>query len=74
MVPAVNEFLTSDTVMRAVAGKDATKKFYKHHRRAVLAPKKETLLIGTVNESGQLGQSKYKKGLLRRFGFGFGSN
>ncbi|KAK7214633.1 hypothetical protein V2G26_002636 [Clonostachys chloroleuca] len=61
-------------VMRAVAGKDATKKFYKHHRRAVLAPKKETLLIGTVNESGQLGQSKYKKGLLRRFGFGFGSN
>ncbi|CAG9988726.1 unnamed protein product [Clonostachys byssicola] len=59
-------------VMRAVAGKDATKKFNKHHRRAVLAPKRETLLIGTVNESGQLGQSQHKKGLLRRFGFGFG--
>ncbi|CAH0046625.1 unnamed protein product [Clonostachys solani] len=59
-------------VMRGVAGKDATKKFDKHHRRAVLAPKKETLLIGTVNESGPLSQSKHKEGLLRRLGFGVG--
>ncbi|VUC32649.1 unnamed protein product [Clonostachys rosea] len=62
-------------VMRGVAGKDATKKFDKYHRRAVLVPKKEALHIGTVNESSQL-DPKHKKSLLRRFsfGFGFGSN
>ncbi|KAK7952766.1 Cytochrome b5 [Apiospora aurea] len=64
------------TVMRGVAGKDATRKFDKHHRRGILEPYKPKYRIGVLaaaslpkdngyQAGGDGGVSKRKGGLLR---------
>jgi hypothetical protein len=61
----------NSTVLSSVAGKDATKRFDKYHRRGILEPYKPTLQIGVLGASGEGtkgGSAKQK--LLRKFGFG----
>ncbi|KAK8090405.1 cytochrome B5 [Apiospora hydei] len=60
------------TVMRGVAGKDATKKFDKHHRRGILEPYKPKYRVGVLavvssstgngKQAGDGGVSKRKGG------------
>jgi cytochrome b involved in lipid metabolism len=51
--------------MAGVAGKDATKKFDKYHRRGILERYKKDLQIGTVSPDAQ---PTGKKGLLGKLG------
>jgi hypothetical protein len=52
--------------MAGVAGKDATKKFDKYHRRGLLESHKPRLLIGTIAPDQVV--PEVKKGILGRFG------
>lgn len=54
--------------MAGVAGKDATKKFDKFHRRGLLESHKPKLLIGTIVADQQPPEAK--KGFLGKFGIG----
>ncbi|KAI3317571.1 cytochrome b5-like heme/steroid binding domain-containing protein [Xylariaceae sp. AK1471] len=55
-------------VLIGVAGKDATKKFDKYHRRALLNQYKPKLCIGVLDSGETMASSR--KGLLGRLGFG----
>ena len=69
-----NHLLThvfAPTVMAGVAGKDATKKYDKYHRRAILDQYKPKLHVGTLVASEAANGPK--KGLFQRLGFGKGS-
>jgi len=57
-------------IMAGVAGKDATKKYDKYHRRAILDQYKPRLRVGTLDPSETSNGSK--KGFLQRLGFGKG--
>lgn len=56
-------------VLSGVAGKDATKKFDKYHRRALLDTYKSSFRIGKIGEP-TVSVKKPQKGLLRRLGIG----
>lgn len=53
--------------MAGVAGKDATKKFDKYHRRGILERYNKDLKIGTIDLDAQP-SSTSKKGLLGKLG------
>jgi hypothetical protein len=57
--------------MAGVAGKDATKKYDKYHRRAILDQYKPKLRVGILDASEAVNGPK--KGLFQRLGFGKGS-
>lgn len=58
-------------VLVGVAGKDATKKFDKYHRRALLDTYKASFRIGKLEEgTGPEAAPKAKRGLLGKLGFG----
>lgn len=54
--------------MYGVAGKDATKKFDKYHRRALLESYKPIFRIGIVGQDDAA--SATKKGLFKKMGLG----
>lgn len=56
-------------VLSALAGKDATKKFDKYHRRAILDTYKASFQIGRLDERA-ISVPKFKTSLLRRIGIG----
>ena len=60
------------TVLFGVAGKDATKKFDKYHRRYLLEKYKPELRIGVIgsDQAAAGAGSKPKRGFLGKFGMG----
>ncbi|KAI1343632.1 cytochrome b5-like heme/steroid binding domain-containing protein [Xylariaceae sp. FL0016] len=57
-------------ILLGVAGKDATKKFDKYHRRGILEKYKATLRVGLLDMAEVVANSK--KGFLKKLGFGIG--
>ena len=55
-------------VLFGVAGKDATKKFDKYHRRALLETYKPIFRIGVVER--RQGDVSPRKGIFKRLGLG----
>lgn len=61
--------VSTTTVMKTAVGKDATKKFDRYHRRALLGQYKPALRIGRI-VADTTEQPKHRRGILGRFGFG----
>lgn len=58
----------TDLVLNGVAGKDATKKFDKYHRRGILSTYRSSLRVGVVDLGEAMTSSK--RDLFRKIGIG----
>jgi cytochrome b involved in lipid metabolism len=54
MTEFVNEHPGGSKILKRVAGKDATKQFWKYHNESVLKKYSAKLKIGTVSETAKL--------------------